>query len=200
MKHIVSYSGGMGSFAEAKSCVDKYGKENTILLFADTLMEDEDLYRFLKETQEFLGCELVKLCYGKTPWELFEQTRFVGNSRLDICSRMLKRELLINYIGDTFGYIKQVPETNYKGEPYFTKQNQPITKGVKHIKAEVHLGIDYTESHRLLNVQKRMHPWVYRSTLVEEGRFIGKDFSERFGIKQPKLYSLGFSHKIGRKL
>ena len=42
MKHIVSFSGGMGSFAEAKSCVDKFGKENVLLVFADTLMEDED--------------------------------------------------------------------------------------------------------------------------------------------------------------
>ena len=28
MKHIVSFSGGMGSFAEAKACVDKFGKKN----------------------------------------------------------------------------------------------------------------------------------------------------------------------------
>ena len=47
MKHIVSFSGGMGSFAEAKSCVDKFGKENVSLLFADTLGEAPDLYRFI---------------------------------------------------------------------------------------------------------------------------------------------------------
>ena len=100
LKHIVSFSGGMGSFAEAKSCVDKYGKENVLLLFADTLMEDEDLYRFKDEVVEFLGCELVTLCYGKTPWELFEEQKFVANSRLDVCSRMLKRELLIKWVKD----------------------------------------------------------------------------------------------------
>ena len=61
MKHIVSFSGGMGSFAEAKSCIDKFGKENVILVFADTLMEDEDLYRFKDECVAFLGCELVTL-------------------------------------------------------------------------------------------------------------------------------------------
>jgi PP-loop superfamily ATP-utilizing enzyme len=65
MKHIVSFSGGMGSFAEAKSCVDKYGKENVLLLFSDTLMEDEDLYRFLMETVAFLDCELA-VWYKKT--------------------------------------------------------------------------------------------------------------------------------------
>jgi hypothetical protein len=55
----------MGSFAEAKSCVDKYGKENVLLLFSDTLMEDEDLYRFLMETVAFLDCELA-VWYKKT--------------------------------------------------------------------------------------------------------------------------------------
>ena len=32
MKHVVNFSGGMGSFAEAKSCVDKFGKENDTML------------------------------------------------------------------------------------------------------------------------------------------------------------------------
>ncbi len=164
--HLVSFSGGMGSFAEAKSCVDKYGKENVTLLFADTLQEDEDLYRFLEDTKKFLGCNFVRLCYGKNLWELFKEQRFVGNSRVDICSRMLKRELLNKYMRD-----------NFKPED-----------------VEHHLGIDYSESHRLTGVQERMKPWIYRSTLVEEGRIVNKDFSEQFGIERPRLYKLGFSH------
>lgn len=176
LKHIVSFSGGMGSFAEAKSCVDKYGKENVLLLFADTLMEDEDLYRFKNEVVEFLGCELVTLCYGKTPWELFEEQKFVANSRLDVCSRMLKRELLIKWVKDNYGY-------------------SPTPEGkLTHINAEIHLGIDFSEHHRLSRVQEVMSPWVYRSTLVEEGRIVPKDFSEQFGIRKPRLYEMGFGH------
>jgi hypothetical protein len=156
----------MGSFAEAKACVDKFGKENVTLLFADTMMEDEDLYRFKDECVAFLDCELVTLADGRTPFELFKDVKFMGNSRVDPCSRLLKREPLNTWF-----------KTNYSRD-----------------EAEMHLGIDYSEEHRLVNVQERMKPYVYRSTLVEDGRIIHKDFSEQFGIKRPRLYEWKLGH------
>lgn len=195
MKHIVSFSGGMGSFAEAKSCVDKFGKENVQLLFSDTLMEDEDLYRFKDECVEFLGCELVTLTDGRTPWEVFRDNRFVANSKVDICSRVLKRELINNWIGDTYGYLVTTPMLNWKGEPLVNIEGVVCRYDeVIHLNAEVHLGIDFSEHHRLTKTQVIMKPWVYRSTLVEEGRIIHKGFSEQFGIERPRLYKLGFGH------
>lgn len=194
MKHIVNLSGGMGSFAEAKECVDRYGKENVLCLFADTLMEDEDLYRFLKEIIEFLGVELVTLCYGKTPWELFEAKRFVANSRVDLCSSLLKRELLNNWVGDNFGYDSEEQITKSDGTPCYFDDGRPIMRSVRRINAEVHLGIDFSEEHRLKKTKEIMYPWIYRSTLVEDGRIIHKDYSEQFGIKKPRLYSMGFGH------
>lgn len=185
----------MGSFAEAKSCCDKYGASEVILLFADVKMEDEDLYRFRDDVIGFLGCEYVELSLGLTPWELFEKERFVGNSRLDICSKKLKRELLIGWIDANFGFDVETPLVNYKGDKLINKVTElPITHTVRHVNAECHLGIDYSEAHRLTEVQKRMFPKVYRSTLVEEGRIIPKDYSEQFGIKKPRLYSMGFGH------
>jgi hypothetical protein len=166
MKHVVSFSGGMGSFAEAKSCVDKFGKENVILLFADTLMEDEDLYRFKDECVAFLECELVTLIDGRTPFEIFKDVKFMGNSMVDPCSKLLKREPLNKWFTSTF----TVDE------------------------AHMHLGIDYSEEHRLIGVQKRMNPYVYRSTLIEDGRIIHKDFSKQFGIKRPRLYEWELGH------
>ncbi len=189
VKHIVSFSGGMGSFAEAKSCCEKYGKENVLLLFADTMMEDEDLYRFKDEVVAFLGCELVTLADGRTPWELFRDSRFVGNSRMDICSAILKRNLLIKWIGKNYGYIvkESLGIKNIHGEDIRFKD-------VTYLNAEVHLGIDFSEHHRLTRVQSYMNPWVYRSTLVEDGKIVPKDFSEKFGIAKPRLYTLGFGH------
>lgn len=194
MKHIVSFSGGMGSFAEAKSCVDKYGKENVLLLFSDTLMEDEDLYRFLVETVAFLDCELVTLVQGKTPWGLFEEQRFVANSRMDICSRKLKREPLNKWIGDNYGITVNEQIKRSDGTLCFLSNGKPLLRPVRKLNAEIHLGIDFSEHHRLTTVQEKMKPWVYRSTLVEEGRIVPKDYSEQFGIRKPRLYSLGFGH------
>ena len=53
MKHIISYSGGLASFFEAKLAIEKYGQDNVELVFCDTKSEDEDLYRFLDDTEKY---------------------------------------------------------------------------------------------------------------------------------------------------
>lgn len=166
MKHIISFSGGMGSFAEAVSCVNQYGEDQVITLFADTLIEDYDLYRFMEECIDYLGCEHRVIKDGRTPFEVFKDVRFMGNSRIDPCSRILKRDLINGYIKKTW-----LPE-----------------------EVEVHLGIDYSEEHRLRGVQERMRPYVYRSTLVEDGKIIAKDFSRQYDIEPPRLYDMGLGH------
>jgi 3'-phosphoadenosine 5'-phosphosulfate sulfotransferase (PAPS reductase)/FAD synthetase len=55
MKHIIFYSGGIGSYFAAKRVLEKHRPEDVILLFTDTLIEDKDLYRFLDETSKKLG-------------------------------------------------------------------------------------------------------------------------------------------------
>ena len=164
--HVISFSGGMGSFAEAEACVSKYGKENVITLFADTLIEDKDLYRFMKECSAFLGCQHITIAEGRTPFQVFEDVKFMGNSRIDPCSRILKRDYL-----DKF-----------------------ITRHWNFDEVEIHLGIDITEEHRLTRLQPRKLPYIYRSTLVEDGRMILKDYSKQHGITPPRLYSFGLGH------
>lgn len=193
MKHIISFSGGMGSFAEAKSCVEKYGKENVLLLFADTKTEDEDLYRFLHECKDFLGCELQIISDGRTIWELFKEQKFIANSRIDLCSRILKRELLNNWIDENYGEWYEESNLDWLGRAQTNIYGEALTHQSRRLTCEVHLGIDFSEYHRLTRVQEHMG-MSYRSTLVEEGRIISKDFSEQFGIKKPFLYTLNFAH------
>jgi hypothetical protein len=137
-----------------------------VLLFADTLIEDHDLYRFLAETVKYLGAEYVRIADGRTPFEVFVDEKFMGNSRIDPCSKILKRKILVDWLRKTY-----TPD-----------------------EVEVHLGIDYSEAHRMVNVVARMKPYVYRSTLVEEGRMIPKDYSASLGIRPPRLYGLGLGH------
>jgi PP-loop superfamily ATP-utilizing enzyme len=49
MIHIISFSSGCGSAIAAEMAVNKYGSDNVLLLFADSLMEDESLYKFNKQ-------------------------------------------------------------------------------------------------------------------------------------------------------
>ena len=93
-KFIVSYSGGLGSFFAAKRLVKQHGKDNVAAVFADTKTEDEDLYRFLDESIAYLGIELFTIEDGRDVWQVFEDVRFLGNSRIDPCSRILKRDLI----------------------------------------------------------------------------------------------------------
>ena len=58
MKHIISYSGGLASFFEAKLSIEKYGRENVELIFCDTKTEDEELYNFLNDTEKYLNKKL----------------------------------------------------------------------------------------------------------------------------------------------
>lgn len=93
MNAVVMFSGGIGSWGAARRAVAKYGAENVTLLFADTKIEDPDLYRFLDEAAADVGAPLVKVADGRTPFEVFRDVRYLGNSRIAPCSRVLKQEL-----------------------------------------------------------------------------------------------------------
>lgn len=100
MHYIVSYSGGASSWAAAKITQDRIMRpEDTMtLLFADTLIEDEDTYAFLEAGAATLGLPVTRIADGRTPLQVFEDVRFIGNSRVDPCSKILKRELLDKWI------------------------------------------------------------------------------------------------------
>lgn len=169
VKHIISFSGGMGSFAEAYFCCQLYGVENCILLFANVLIEDEDLYRFLNESILFLkfsGHNYVELCEGKTPFDIFKEKNNMGSRYIDPCSEMLKRNPLTDWVRNNF-------------KPW---------------ECQVHLGIDYSEIHRLERACEYKKPYIYRSLLCENKLILNKSFSERFGIKRPRLYDWGLGH------
>ncbi|WP_409276144.1 phosphoadenosine phosphosulfate reductase family protein [Neobacillus sp. SCS-31] len=169
MKHVVMYSGGVGSYMAAKLVANKVPKQDVILLFSDTLNEDEDLYRFLEESVAEIGVELVKLCDGRDIWQVFKDVRYLGNSRVAPCTRILKQEPAKKWVID-----------NFKPE-----------------EVTLYVGIDWTESHRLEKVKNNWAPFIVYAPLCDEP-YISKDeiFLElkQRGIKIPRLYEMGFSH------
>ena len=100
MKHVVMFSGGIGSWMTAKRVVDIFGPEDVTLLFSDVkgesdnphIGEDEDTYRFVEQAAEMLGAKLVTLIDGRNIWEVFRDRKFLGNSRLAPCSHELKQK------------------------------------------------------------------------------------------------------------
>lgn len=169
MRYIVSYSGGMASFATACRLVDQHGRDAVTLVFADTLIEDEDLYRFLREGAIKLGCELVWLKDGRNPWEVFEDKRYIGNTRTAHCSSELK--------------TKQVRQ--------WLKANcDPAT-------TTLCLGISWDEKERLERAQANWQGWTVTAPLCESPMWTQEQVERcltRYDIRKPRLYTLGFAH------
>jgi len=163
------FSGGVGSWAAAKRVAETHGTESLVLLFADTLIEDPDLYRFLPEAAANVGGELVRIAEGRTPWEVFKDVRLIGNTWADPCSKILKRKFIRRWITDHHDPTNTI----------------------------VYLGIDWTEQHRLEKAIPHWDPWTLRAPLTEPPYLDKQDVFDWLateGIELPRLYKLGMPH------
>ena len=88
---IVMYGGGLTSYEAARRAIDRFGHDATFIWFADTRVEDEDLYRFNRDVEKILDHDIQVFDQGLDIWEIFRRERFLGNSRIDPCSKFLKR-------------------------------------------------------------------------------------------------------------
>jgi len=169
IKHLVMFSGGACSYMAAKRVIERHGKEGVVLLFADTLIEDPTLYEFLDASAEKLGVQLVKISDGRTPFQVFEDVRFLGNSRIDPCSNLLKREILNKW----------------------RKENCDIETCV------THFGLDFNEPHRLERVRERHAPWKVEAYMTEKPvvtKEMMLDEIKQDGLVPCDLYNHGFAH------
>lgn len=169
MKRVVMFSSGAGSWAAARRVADQHGTDDLYLLFADVSMEDEDNYRFLHQAADDVGGELVIVKDGRDIWQVFKDDRFLGNSRLANCSKILKQRPSRAWL-----------EENCTPED-----------------ATFYLGIDWSEEHRIGPNRKAYLPWKTEYPLCEPP-YIDKhevlaDLRAR-GIEPPRLYSMQFAH------
>lgn len=167
VSHVLSFSGGIASAYAAKRLIDRYGCDGVVLLFADTLIEDEDLYRFIGDISAHLDIPITRIADGRDPWQVFRDERFIGNSRVDPCSRILKRELLARWMDE------HAPD------------------------AVRHLGIWLDESERLDRVRARSPLYEWDSPLLWSPAATHKDalqWLNEVGVAAPRLYGMGFSH------
>lgn len=170
-QHVVMLSGGVGSWASAKRVVAKHGTDNLWLLFADTLIEDEDLYRFLEEAVDNIGGQFVRIKDGRDPWQVFHDVGILGNTRIDPCSKHLKRDLLDAYLAENF-------------DPANTT---------------VYVGIDWSEEHRFtaMSARKAEAGWHYEAPLCDPPYLLKNvllAMLEAELIRPPRLYGMGFPH------
>ena len=90
MKHIVMFSGGASSSYLAKLVIDKYGKENTILLHTPVYAEHESADVFREKVAEYLGVEITDQAHGMSLWELIEKNNTLPSHFIPFCTTELK--------------------------------------------------------------------------------------------------------------
>ena len=55
------------SFEALRRTIERHGKENTHAIFADTSIEDEDLYRFLNDQKRYFCITIERVKDVRTP-------------------------------------------------------------------------------------------------------------------------------------
>ena len=164
MKYWISFSGGLGSGISALVAHEK-GLDFD-LIFADTLIEDEDLYRFNDDIAKAIGKDITVLTDGRTPWEVFQDKRWIGNSRTAHCSTELKTKPVKKYLKE------------------HAKEGDVMA-----------LGMDWSEMDRIERAQKHWDMPVVsilNDFNISRSEFDG--ILKRHNIEIPRLYKLGFLH------
>lgn len=130
MIYIVSISGGLGSLEAAKRSIEKYGKENVRLVFADVkgigqhdwlkmptiskLLherfggESRDTYKFLWDISYHLDMPIERIEDSRSIWDIFYDSKalrlVIGGGKTFFCpaSEKLKRQVIVDWCKDNF--------------------------------------------------------------------------------------------------
>lgn len=169
MKHIVSVSSGLGSAYLWAIVLAEH--PDAIGVFADVNGEDADNYRFLDEVHKLLGGGLVRLDNdGRTIWDVFRKTRFLGNARVDTCSRELKREPIERWLTDNCDKADTL----------------------------LHIAVDWTEAHRIDAIRGGWGDKGWQTAFWMADRFLDKHhalaWADEVGILPPSLTRDGWPH------
>ena len=106
---------------------------------------------------------------GRTPWEVFEDTKFMGNSRVDPCSRVLKRELLDAWTAARYSHGECI-----------------------HV-----VGLNWDEDNRIVRLVKRSLPRVFIAPLADKpqrSKTQVLEWAESEGLPIASAYKLGLAH------
>ena len=182
VRHVVNLSGGACSFWTAHRVAERYGTADLILLFADVLIEDPELYEFNDWTAQFFGVPITRVSLELTPWQLFRREGLIANARLPICSVMLKREPLNQWIARNC-----TPRGSLFGEPDV-----------------IYLGFNALEFDRLEAFRAAKPEWQVEAPMCEWPPVWGmcqmQEELSKLGAPLQRAYRDGFPHNnCGRR-
>jgi hypothetical protein len=146
-----------------------HGTDDLVLLVANTQVEDADLWRFVQDSTDEIGVAPTIVADGRTPFEVFRDVRFLGNSRLAPCSIHLK--------------IRPC-------RAWLAQHTDPAD-------TTVYIGLDATEPHRAPAITHGWAPWTVQYPLWDPPILSKQDMLDwcaGIGIRPPRLYQMAFPH------
>ena len=184
--HIVSIGGGTASTLELPQVViEKYGKDNVVLVIAALKGEHPDLWRLVDECEKMTGLSVTRISYDPNVprkytvnappsdwlsiWDVFFQGPMMGNSRVDPCSNLLKRQTITRWMQDNYS-----PDSSV-----------------------IHVGITFDEIDRTVAIMKRWREKGYRieCDLSKHRTVESSGYRAREIVGwEPTLYRQGFPH------
>lgn len=169
--HVVQTSGGIGSWAAAQRVAARHGTDNLVLLFADVQQEDADLHRFLHDATRHLGVPLTRVVDGRTPWDLFHDVRYLGNSRLAPCTYTLKIVPCRSWLEANADPADTILYVGLDSSPRDRARAPGITAG--------------------------WQPWTVQFPMTDPPHLTKDqqlDWCRSLGIEPPRMYQYGFPH------
>jgi hypothetical protein len=166
---VMSVSGGLSSFYMLRYAAKQHDRLHGV--FADVRFEDYDTYRVVTMCAEFFaarGEPFTILCDGRNPFDVFDDEHYLGNTHGDPCSRILKRELIAEWLDASY-----TPD-----------------------EAVVAIGFDVDEPHRVARTSEFYKPYRVVAPLADAGVW-GDTIPARFQAEYgwlPWAYKHGLPH------
>ena len=163
----VDVSGGAGSAIAWKRCLDWYGADRVVPVFADTKTEHEDLYRFLADLEQAFGQKIERLADGRDIWDVF------------LKSKMIK-------VMNAGGACKASIELKQK----------PLAKHFEESDCDaIAVGLEATEAERIKAFRDKIGHVIFplvATPMLSDCEI--KDEITKLGIELPALYADNYTH------
>ena len=170
--HLVHVSGGAASAVCLLRVVERYGRDDVRVVFADTLIEDPTLYRFLDDLERVAGVKIERLSGGNSAWDVFEAEAMWTNPQTGGC--------LASY------HLKKLPLRRYRESIGLTPET-----------CVIYVGFDSSETDRMARIVKADHPWKFEFPLAWKPvllRCDQDDYLRQRGLNPCDMYERGYSH------
>lgn len=166
--HVVSFSTGLSSGVTWKRVVDRYGKKAVAVVAMDTLIEDDDNYRYARDMERYMDMSILWIRAGLDPYAVSRAEHVIPNQKLAPCTHRLKIEPF---------------------QKYLAVWDEPLT---------VHIGFDFSEAHRCAATTKNYtalgyavdYPLLWKPYEFRPYAQVVREW----GIEPPRMYAMGYTH------